>query len=300
MKLSDKAPSATHRAIIYGGPKVGKTEIVGKLAAQFNLLWFDCENGYTTLLKLPPEQQARINLISIPDTREYPIAIETMLKVFKGERTSICEKHGKCSCMLCKKDGSPVNDVCLADTPDDTIVVVDSLTQVANSAMANITKNQNDDYKIDWDDYTKQGVLMSKILTNMQQAKYNLCVITHELEVEMEDGKKKIVPCSGTANFSRNTAKYFDHVIYAAVQNKKHAFGSSTTFGMSLVTGSRTDISVESKDIPSLLDIFTSKVAPPPSKTVEATGKLLEMQQRIQAAKTPPQPSAPKPAEVVK
>jgi len=261
MKLSQMAPETTHRVIIYGGPKVGKTELVGNLSSQYNLLWFDVEHGYATLTKLPPKQQERIEIISLPDTREYPIAIETLLKVFTGSKVEICEQHGKVSCMLCKKDAKPTSVVCLNELDNNTIVVVDSLTQVAVSAMANITKGQGDDYKYTYDDYRKQGTLMDKLLSNMQQARYNLCVITHEVEVELEDGRKKIVPCAGTANFSRNTAKYFDHVIYAQVANKKHAFGSSTTFGVSLVTGSRTDISIEKEAAPTLLDIFSDKKA---------------------------------------
>lgn len=255
-KLSSITPATTHRVIVYGGPKVGKTELVGALSSEFNLLWFDVERGYATLTKLPKEYQERIEIVSLPDTRDYPIAIETLLKVFSGNKVEICELHGKCGCMLCKKDNKPFTTVCLNELDSNTIAVVDSLTQVAVSAIANITKGKGDDYKYDWEDYRKQGTLMDKLLSNMQQARYNLCVITHEVEVELEDGRKKIVPCAGTTNFSRNTAKYFDHVIYAQVQNKKHAFGSSTTFGMSLVTGSRTDVAIEKEASPSLLDIF--------------------------------------------
>lgn len=261
MKLSDIAPQTTNRVIVYGGPKVGKTELVGNLAEHFNLLWFDVEKGYATLTKLPLAWQERINVISLPDTRDYPIAIETLLKVFKGSKVDICDEHGKVSCALCKKDNKPTTTVELNALDRDTIVVVDSLTQVAISAIANITKTQPDDYRYDWEDYRKQGTLMDKLLSNMQQASYNLCVITHEVEVELEDGRKKIVPCAGTTNFSRNTAKYFDHVIYAQVQNKKHSFGSSTRFGMSLVTGSRTDVEIEKSTAPTLLDIFKGSVA---------------------------------------
>lgn len=263
MKLSNIAAETTHRVIVYGGPKVGKTELVGALSSAFNLLWFDVEHGYATLTKLPLSQQERIEIIALPDTRDFPIAIETLLKVFSGVRVDICDTHGKCGCLLCKKEpAKPFTTVCLNELDNNTIVVVDSLTQVAVSAIAHITKGGGDDYKYTYDDYRKQGTLMDKLLSNMQQARYNLCVITHEVEVELEDGRKKIVPCAGTANFSRNTAKYFDHVIYAQVQNKKHAFGSSTTFGMSLVTGSRTDVSIEKQAEPTLLDIFKSKIVP--------------------------------------
>jgi len=284
MKLSDKTVSSIHRVLIYGAPKTGKTELVGNLAEKYKLLWFDTENGYSTLTKLPKAWQDNIELVSIPDTRDFPIAIETLLKVFTGNRVEICEKHGKVACQLCKKDNLPVTVVELNALDSDTIVVVDSLTQTAVSAIANITKGKGDDYRYDWEDYRKQGTLMDKLLSNMQQAKYNLCVITHEVETEMEDGRKKIVPAAGTANFSRNTAKYFDHVIFSQVQNKKHAFGSSTTFGVSLVTGSRTDVSIEKEEVPTLLDIFKGKVSGPAivSKNATATAGLVGLKSQIQ------------------
>lgn len=282
MKLSDKVLSNTHRVLIYGAPKTGKTQLVGALATHYNLLWFDTENGYATLTKLPQAAQERINLISIPDTRDFPIAIETLLKVFSGSKVDICEEHGKVSCMLCKKDNKPFVTVCLNELDNNTIVVVDSLTQVAVSAMANITKGQPEDYKYTYDDYRKQGTLMDKLLSNMQQAKYNLCVITHEVEAELEDGKKKIVPAAGTANFSRNTAKYFDHIIYSQVQNKKHGFGSSTTFGLSLITGSRTDRVIEKQEQPALLDIFKEAVATPLTKVnTAATASLQNIRSKL-------------------
>lgn len=259
-KLNALKASSTHRVIVFGPPKTGKTELVGRLAEKFNLLWFDLENGHETLFKLKPAWQERIEVIQLPDTKIYPIAAETMLKVITGAAVEICDKHAKASCFLCKKDKLPTTTVCLNELGPDWILVVDSLTQLASSVMNHITKTQSDEYKIEWDDYSKQGAIMAKFLSQVQQARYNVVCITHEAEVEMEDGRKKIVPVSGTTNFSRNTAKYFDHVVYCEVKNKKHAFGSSTTYGNNLLTGSRTDVALETDSVPSLLRIFQSPV----------------------------------------
>jgi hypothetical protein len=95
----------------------------------------------------------------------------------------------------------------------------------------------------------------------VQQSKYNIVCITHETETEMEDGRKKLVPVAGTASFSRNTAKYFDDVIYCEVKNKKHQFASSTTYANNILTGSRSAVSLETDERPSLLKIFTSPAA---------------------------------------
>lgn len=256
MKLSSKLTSAVHRVLVFGAPKSGKTELVGALAQYFNLLFFDLENGYLTLKKLSQEEQERIDLISIPDTKVFPIAIETMLKVITGATTKICETHGKVSCAICTKEGKIFSEVTLKGLPKETIVVVDSLTQLANSAMNHLTKNQDDLYKPEWSDYRNQGQLMDKFLSQIQQSDYNIVCITHETETEMEDGKKKLVPVAGTTSFSRNTAKYFDDVVYCEVRNKKHNFASSTIYSNTVLTGSRSGISIESDAAPSLLRIF--------------------------------------------
>ena len=273
MKLTEKKLSKTHRVLIYGEPKSGKTELAARLASSYKLLFFDLENGYETLLKLPHEQQERVEIVSIPDTKVFPIAIETMLKVITGVAVEICEEHGKVGCALCKKDSKPTARVCLNELDENTIVIVDSLTQLSNSAMNHLTKNESDTYKPEWTDYRNQGQLLDKFLSQVQQARFNIVCVTHVVETELEDGKKKLVPVCGTTAFSRNTAKYFDHVVYCEVKNKKHNFASSTTYANNVLTGSRTDISLESKDAPTLLDIFkkpTQQVVTPATTALSA------------------------------
>lgn len=263
MKLTEKKISKTHRTLVYGEPKSGKTELAVRLAEKYHILFFDLENGYETALKLPHDWQERIEIVSIPDTKVYPVAIETMLKVVTGAPTNICDTHGKVDCALCKKAGETFTRVCLNELSDDWIVVIDSLTQLSNSAMNHITKTEPDTYKPEWPDYRAQGQLLDKFLSQVQQASYNVICITHVTETELEDGKKRLVPVAGTTNFSRNTAKYFDHVVYCEVKNRKHNFSSSTVFSNNVLTGSRTDVEVEKLDKPTLLSIYTEmKEAP--------------------------------------
>lgn len=260
MKLTDKVLSKTHRVLVYGEPKSGKTELAARLSEKYKLIFIDLENGYETLLKIPKEWQERIEILSIPDTKVFPIAIETMLKIVTGNKVEVCDTHGKVACALCRKDNSGTfTTVELNALQDDTIVVVDSLTQLSNSAMNHLTKTQDDTYKPDWTDYRNQGQLLDKFLSQVQQAKYNIVCITHVVETELEDGRKKLVPVCGTTAFSRNTAKYFDHVVYCEVKNKKHNFASSTTYANNILTGSRTDIALEGTDKPNLLTIFAEQ-----------------------------------------
>ena len=257
MKLSQATPSATHSVLVYGPPKVGKTELVGALAKEFNLIWFDLEKGAATLFKLPPEAQDRIELIQLEDTRSYPIAIETCLKVIKGAPCVIDDKTGKVILSTAKRDPDRTyTEVHLNALGTDTIVVFDSMTQLTQSAISNITKDKADDYKLNYDDWGNLGKLMDIFLSHVQQAKFNVVVISHETEAELEDGKVKIVPVAGTRAFSRNSAKYFGHVVYCQVVNKKHTFTSSTTGALNIIAGSRTDVATEKMTEPSLAAIF--------------------------------------------
>ena len=265
-KLTKMKASKTKRFLVYGPPKTGKTKLAGALAEKFNVLFFSLENGHDTLFQLPEEWQQRIEVIALPDTKSYPIAIETMLKVIKGGPVTICEEHGKVACPACAKlrsegKDAPAVDVNLNELDDSWVVIVDSLSQLTNSAISNITKGKPDDYKMQTDDWGNLGKLMDAFLSHVQAARYNIVCISHEEVVEMNDGKEKIVAKAGTRNFSRNSAKYFDEVIYCEVVNKKHVFGSSTAYKGSIVTGSRGNFSLEDSLDPKLLDFLHPELA---------------------------------------
>lgn len=274
MKLSQKSAAKSHRVLVFGPPKSGKTQLAGSvvIGSDLKVILFDLENGSDTLLKLPPETHDRIEVISIPDTRGFPIAIETMLKVIKGGPVEICELHGKVSCALCRTKLLPTTKLELNSLGLDTIVIVDSLTQLTNSAIAHITKAQPEDYKLNYDDWGNLGKLMDTFLSYVQQAPYNIICISHETEVEMEDGKQKLVPTAGTRNFSRNTAKYFDEVVYCEVKNKKHVAASSTGYANNILTGSRTGNVLENKPgEASLVSIFLNPSTTSMAGSVMAT-----------------------------
>ena len=264
MKLSQRTASKSHRVLLFGPPKSGKSLLAGKLSSEFNLLWVDMENGHDVLFQLPTAQQEKIEIVSLPDTRIYPIAIETCLKLIRGSKGSICESHGKWDCAVCKKDSAAIIQVELSTQALDTIVVFDSLTQLTNSAISHITKNQPDDYKLEYDDWAKLGKLMDTFLSQVQQAGFHVLCISHETEAEMEDGKNKLVPTAGTRNFSRNSAKYFDEVIYCEVKNKRHIAASSTLYSGNILTGSRSGAVLEGQVDASLIPIFKGEVPKQP------------------------------------
>ena len=107
-----------------------------------------------------------------------------------------------------------------------------------------------------------QGAALNAFYSRIQIAPYNVVVIAHEIEGLTKGKKKKIVPTSGTREFSGNVAKYFKHVVYAELKNKSHRFASSSTYSNLVVTGSRFGSVMEDAEIPTLLSIFKPDAVP--------------------------------------
>lgn len=131
-----------------------------------------------------------------------------------------------------------------------------------------------------YDDWGHLGKLMDIFLSHVQAAPFNVVCISHEAEVEMEDGKMKIVPVAGSRAFSRNSAKFFGHVVYSQVQLKAHKFTSTTTAMPHTIAGSRLDVATEKMDEPSLIPIFESGI-----KTNQSNGQIAAAQLKKLARK---------------
>lgn len=258
-KLSSLSVSPIKHVMIFGPPKCGKTYAAGLLAKHKKLLWFDLERGFSTLFQFPADVQDNIELIHIPDNRGTPMAIETMLKVIKGTKTVICEKHGKVTCPVCTKEAAPSITVELNALDGDWVVVVDSATQLTNSAIANITKLQPTDYKMERDDWSNLGKLMDTFFSYVQSAPFNVVCISHEAEVKMVDGSEKLVPVGGTQNFSRNVAKYFDEVIYGRIVNGSYTFTSNGAGENKILVGSRANIDMKKDKQAELIDLWGAR-----------------------------------------
>lgn len=278
MKLSEVAQRQAQHLIVFGDPKTGKSDLVGDLSTEFKLLWFSLDGGHSILYKLPQKQQENIDLIALPDTKDFPIAIETCLKLIKGGSHNVCNLHGKVACFICLKNKATFTTIDFDKLDLSWIVVWDHISQLADSALNFIMKDMEGDPKPGWDEWMKQGALMSRFLTNIQHSPLNHVCIAHCLEAELEDGKTKVFPQCGTRNFSRGVGKYFDHVIHCDVRNKKHSFGSSTTYLPLILTGSRSDVSLESmkEEEVSLLPCFKLQ------KENQAKATLVELKGGIQ------------------
>lgn len=267
---------------VYGPPKIGKSRLVGMLAeAGYLLDWFDLESGSSVLTQLSEEAQSRINLIRIPDTKDWPIAIETMLKVSKFQTQKpykICDKHGKIDCPLCVKIPEAIwSEVDFSKYTDKHVLVVDTANQLTQSALAQITKDKDIEYKLLQDDWGRLGMLLGYFFGNVQNCRFNVVVNTHEMVTETTqitgDKNEKIFPLAGTGNFSRTFGKYFDDVVHMDIFNRRHRATSSTLAKPLVLTGSRSNISIETMDNPSLIPLFTGEL-PLPSTNEKAVSLL--------------------------
>lgn len=276
MKLTDLQQRAASHVIVFGDPKVGKTTLAASLLkAGYKLIYISNDNGHTVLFKVEFTPFAsNVDIILLPDTREFPVAIATCLKLFTGAKVSICHAHGQVDCSICRKNAAAFSEYQFNALGLDTVVVLDHISQVADSAMNLICNNikkppelvrevAEGTYKPTWEDFRVQGTLMSKLLMNIQQAPYHVLCLAHVTETEMEAGAKKLVPQIGTVPFSRNSPKYFDHVVYMEMMNKSHRAGSMTTYSAQAIAGSRTDVAIElQKDGFSLAPFFNGTIKP--------------------------------------
>ena len=274
-RVSAKRPN--HSILLYGQPKTGKTLLVATAARIPELkkvVWFDLENGAETLLHmgLTQEELRKITLISIPDTRALPRGCETILKAFSSKAPiRICDIHGKIACAECAKSPEATFvDFLLSSLTHEDLIVIDSGSQLGDSALAMAMAGKSVEAKPGWDEYGLQVKWLGDICSVIQAAhNTNFVVITHVIPIEEEyNGVKrdKFYPLIGTRAFCQKVAKYFGTVIYTEIKMGKHAAGSSSTYKAEVTTGSRVNAKIEASKELSMRSILVEGGILAPSK----------------------------------
>lgn len=282
LKKASAIIQPNHSILVYSPPKFGKTRLIGtaaKIKEISKIYWFDNENGHETLLHmgLTDEELEKIILIRMADTRESPTSVETLLKALSSKTpVSICELHGKVDCAECAKAGNPSIKWSLGQCTHNDLVVIDSGSQLGDSALAAACLGKPVTFKPTFDEYGMAGKWLGDICTIIQQCRNtNFVVATHEIGLEDDEGKDKIYPLMGTKNFSRKVAKYFGTVVYMTKRLGKHAAASSSTFRPDVLTGSRLNIVLEKSADPSMRDILIAggiiKESPGAEAPIKAT-----------------------------
>ena len=207
-KARDLVP-VNHSVLAMGPPKSGKTRLAGTLAQQpevKNIYWFDIENGIDTLLHmgLTDAELAKITVFKIPDTKDNPIAIETVLKALTSKVAgTICHAHGKWNCAECAKDKTASTPFHLPSLTSSDWVVIDSASALGDSAAAATSLGKDSLYKLTFNDWGDVGKWLADAFSVIQQARYcNFMTLTHEVLVEETSDGKAVSPIDAKVDHS--------------------------------------------------------------------------------------------------
>jgi nucleoside-triphosphatase THEP1 len=225
MDASNISLNHAKKILVYGPPFTGKTELVAKIAEKKRVHWFDLEEGIGSVLTSPRVQKAwlkNINYFKICDTPEEPLAIDVLISMSKG-RVELCDTHGKLSCRDCTIKKASKSTLDMSSITNNDVIVIDSLTQLSNSAMNRAMKEDiakyNYDASPDWDDYEKQGLVLNKLMSFIQALPCSVVCITHDTIVNPGKPNARTIPLIGTTNFSRNAPRFFDTIAYTSIVN---------------------------------------------------------------------------------
>lgn len=291
-----------HSILMYGPPKGGKTRLAAtcaELDEVENVYLIDLENGAETIVNSGMSDAAlqKIKLIRITDTRDDPVAIETILKSFTSKvPLNICELHGKVECAECKKSSSSFIKWSLNSCTHKDVVIVDSGSQLGDSALAAACLGKPGMFKPTFDEYGMVNKWLGDVCSVIQQCAHtNIVVITHEIALKDDEDKDKIFPLMGSKAFSMKCAKYYGTVVYVHKKLGKHVAGSSSTYRADLLTGSRLNVALEKSKEPHMRDILIqggilgtpeSAGTKPQAEPTAVAKPALSLAERLKQAKT--------------
>lgn len=248
--------------LLYGAAKVGKTTLaatISKIDYIKRIWWFDLENGIDAVVlayqegRLEERHIAKIIPIQVSDTKQEPLATETMLKAICGRRpVKLSRANGKVM-----PDSTPLSDdVILFDMSamtDEDLIVIDSLSQFGQSNLNAATLGKPSEYKLQLDDYGAAQKWGYDLLTTVQAAQrcHFLC-ITHVRLSEDELNRTVVMPLMGSSTTSANVAKHFNTVVYLEKSLKTLKATSSVLGSVTAQSGSRIGMVLDKEKNPCL------------------------------------------------
>lgn len=259
-EIIETGKGTPQKILIHGDAGTGKTALIASLVLEgYELILVDTENGFETLIShLPASLHHKVNVIRVRDTKATPWAIETCTKLMSGRPQKICVKHGRISCPDCIRNKDLLEEFNFSLLNTDTVVAFDSLTQIVESAKAVATTNLPVDAKLEQDHWGRMGMYLAIFLGAVQQAPFHIVCTSHSQEIQAPDGSSKLYPVGGTRNASRQTARYFGHVVYTEIKNKIFRAASSAQHHPKVVAKSRADLAMETGNV-SLGDLLIAK-----------------------------------------
>lgn len=280
MQQVNKAKARSHMTLLlYGAAKTGKTSLaatIAKIDYIERIWWFDLERGLDAVIlahqegRLDEHHLAKIIPISITDTKQEPLATETLLKAICGRRPVFIDPiTGKTS----DKMAAGLVEFDMTKMTDKDLIVIDSLSQFGQSNLNAATLGKPSEYKLQLDDYGAAQKWGYDLLTTVQAAQrcHFLC-ITHVRMLEDELGRTVIMPLMGSSTTSANVAKHFNTVVYLEKSLKTLKATSSVLGSVTAQSGSRVGIVLDKDKAPCLAtSLIETGYFPANASTTEAS-----------------------------
>lgn len=239
------------KVLLYGESGTGKSTAAAHLADHRPIIYLDLEGTSKLLIEtLSEEALDNLNYVQVPDHPKMPIGIQILYNFFSGTQPlHVCEEHGRVNCGTCHKAKASFQDIDYREISEETIVVLDSGTQLTKSSFYNATEGidlqktgKKGEQELDMTAYRRMEFLLDVILGGMKNAHFGVVVISHVHTATMPGGDIKFLPIIGSRNYSGKAVTYFDDVVYLQTVNRTRKIFNVQGSVMGAFTSTRSSI----------------------------------------------------------
>ena len=246
-KKADPNLEEKQTAIFYGDSFSGKTWGAAQLARRYKLLWLDLEDGWKTVkAAIPPEFYSNIIMLPLEEKLAsgtmakdvYAALSKPKFKYYPDEKRINVPTMGK---------EMEVEEYAWEDIDTSWVVVLDTFSALSDSSMQHYLGPNPGDMvfkKKEFSHYDFQGLYLNNVIAAGKKLPCHFVVISHQEQLEQEDGTDKLTPTGGTRNFSRKIPRKFDHAVHFKLYNKRHVVNTVTTNDNKVIAGSRNNVDI--------------------------------------------------------